>query len=81
METETEIEKMKMELALRCDFNVEDAFRIFELNGRGYLTEDDLKYGLSLIDILSTSRDIKILLKRFVLKVKECLALKSFLIW
>lgn len=45
MEAEGRIERQKIDLALRSDFNVEDAFRIFELDGRGYITEDDLKYG------------------------------------
>ena len=35
MMAESQIEDAKVSLALRPDFNCEDAFRIFELNGRG----------------------------------------------
>ena len=40
MGIEGEIEKLKIDLSLNPDFNCEDAFRIFELDGRGFL---DLK--------------------------------------
>ena len=45
MTTESQIECLKIKLALRPDFNCEDAYRIFELDGRGFLTCEDLKYG------------------------------------
>ena len=64
MNVENQIEKAKIDLALRSDFNVEDAYRIFELDGRGIVTEADLKYGLSQLDIFATSNDIKLLMKR-----------------
>jgi len=38
MDAESKLEQIKIDLALKCDFNVEDAFRIFENCGRGYLT-------------------------------------------
>lgn len=64
MSIETQIEKAKIDLSLRSDFNVEDAYRIFELDGRGIVTEADLKYGLSLLDIYASSTDIKLLMRR-----------------
>ena len=42
MMAESQIEEAKVSLALRPDFNCEDAFRIFELNGRGFINECDL---------------------------------------
>lgn len=33
------------------DFNCEDVFRIFELDGRGFLDKDDLKYDLNLLNV------------------------------
>ena len=44
---ENKIENIKINLCKISDFSVEDAFRIFEKNGRGYLDRDDIKYGLS----------------------------------
>lgn len=68
MNCETQIEKAKIDLALRSDFNVEDAYRIFELDGRGIITEADLKYGLNQLDIYASANDIKLLMKRADLK-------------
>ena len=42
MEIESQIERIKINLALNPDFNCEDAFRLFELDGRGYLDKEDL---------------------------------------
>lgn len=78
MNEESKVERMKIDLALRSDFNVEDAYRLFELNGRDYLTEDDLKYGLSLLDIFSTDQDTKILMKRFDLQGKGVMNYADF---
>ncbi len=65
---ESQIEKIKIDLALNPDFNCEDAFRIFELDGRGYLDKDDLKYGLNLIGIFPTDQELRLLMKRFDLQ-------------
>lgn len=78
MEAEGRIERQKIDLALRSDFNVEDAFRIFELDGRGYITEDDLKYGLNLLDIYATNSDIRLLMKRFDLQKEGVISFANF---
>lgn len=62
---ENEIERSKSDLVLRSDFNVEDAFRIFELDGRGYLSDLDLKYGLNALDLFPTSEEISLFIKRY----------------
>jgi hypothetical protein len=65
LSVEAEYERSKCDLVLRSDFNVEDVFRIFELDGRGYLTDLDLKFGLNSLDIFPTSEEIALLLRRF----------------
>jgi len=62
---ENEIERTKSDLVLKSDFNVEDAFRIFELEGRGYLTDLDLKYGFNSLDLYPTSEEISLFIKRY----------------
>jgi Ca2+-binding EF-hand superfamily protein len=62
---ENEIERTKSDLVLKSDFNVEDAFRIFELEGRGYLTDLDLKYGFNALDLYPTSEEISLFIKRY----------------
>lgn len=65
LEIENEIEKAKVDLTYKTDFNVEDAFRNFELDGRGYVTDVDVKYGLNALDVFATREEIGLLIKRY----------------
>ena len=78
MDAEKEIEQKKIDLALMPDFNCEDAFRIFEKNGRGYLTQDDLKYGLYLLGINVNDFIINLLFKRFDLQKQDQINFADF---
>jgi len=62
---EMEIESYKINLALKEDFNCEDFFRLFEFEGQGYITSEDLNYGLNLLNLKSNEQTIKLLMKRF----------------
>jgi hypothetical protein len=68
MQVESEIERIKIDLACNPEFNCEDAFRLFELEGRGFLDKEDLKYGLNLLDINPSDQEVRLLMKRFDLK-------------
>ena len=57
---ERQIEKIKTDLSLNPYFNREGAFRLFELDGRGYIDKDDLKYWLNLIGIFPTDYEFDI---------------------
>ena len=78
MRHESEIEDAKVDLAMRCDFNCEDAFRIFELNGRGYLTPEDIRYGLNLLDIYPTDTDINLIMKKYDVLKQGVLTYQTF---
>lgn len=43
---ERDIESAKIDLALKSDFNLIDAFRLFDMNANGYITQQDLVDGL-----------------------------------
>ena len=58
MVAESQIEAAKVSLALNPDFNCEDAFRIFELNGKGFINQCDLKCGLNLIGVFPTDHEV-----------------------
>ncbi len=68
MNVESQIENAKINLALNPDFNCEDAFRLFECNGRGFLDQNDLKCGLNLIGVCPTDQEVRLLMKRFDLQ-------------
>lgn len=68
LDMENEIEKAKCDLVIKSDFNPEDAFGIFEMDRRGYLSDLDVKYGLNTLDVYPTQEEINLLLKRFDLR-------------
>ena len=78
LEEESKIEKMKIELCKNKDFNVEDVFRLFEKNGRGFLDQDDLKYGFGVLNVYPNEFDMKIFFKRFDLQRKGFITYADF---
>lgn len=64
---EREVESAKIELALKSDFNIVDAFKMMDQRGMGAFSQADLKegleQGLSFIDF--TSDDVYLLFRRF----------------
>lgn len=65
LDLENQLERAKCDNIIKADFNVEDAFIIFEVDRRGYLSDLDLKYGLNSLDIFPTQDEINLLVKRF----------------
>jgi Ca2+-binding EF-hand superfamily protein len=78
MEVESRIEDMKIDLARREDFNFEDLFRMFEVDGKGYIEPEDLKEGLKLLGLNPSNNDIKLLMKRFDLNQQGLLSYTDF---
>ena len=62
---ETEIESLKVDLAIKPDFNCEDFFRLFEYEGEGYISPEDLNYGLNKLNLKTNEYIINLLMKRF----------------
>ena len=75
---ESEIELVKIDLSMNQDFNCEDAFRMFELDGRDFLDKEDLKYGLNLLGIYPTDHELRLLIKRFDLQKQGVIAYADF---
>lgn len=65
LELENQVEKAKCDVIIKSDFNTEDAFGIFEIDRRGYITDLDVKYGLNSLDIFPTHDEIALLIKRY----------------
>ena len=78
LESEREIEKAKSELALRSDFNIEDAFRIFESNDLGYITENDLIYGFNALSLNIPAQNIKLFMSKYDLINEGVLSFNNF---
>jgi len=65
IECENEIENAKNNLIINEDFNAEDAFKLFELNGKGFLTTLDLKCGMHSLEIYPSNEEISLLVRRY----------------
>ena len=78
MVAESEIERIKVNLALRPDFNCEDCFRIFEVDGKEKLENEDIKIGLKLLGVFYTDFEIKLFFKRFDLKKRGYINYSDF---
>ena len=65
MNCELQIEKAKIELSKRADFNIDDVFRFFEPKHFEYITESDLKLCLAKLKIITTDEEIKLLLMKY----------------
>ena len=78
LEEENKIEKMKIELCKIKDFNVEDTFRLFEKDGRGFLDLEDLKYGFGVLNVYPNEFDMKIFMKRFDFQRKGFISYADF---
>jgi hypothetical protein len=62
---ENEVERLKCDLALRSDFNLPDAYRLFEVDKRGYFSDQDFKYGANFVDVFPTSEDVLYTFRRY----------------
>jgi Ca2+-binding EF-hand superfamily protein len=79
LDAEKEIEQIKINLALKQDFNVEDVYRIFRCNNKdNCIKNEDLRNGLKLLDIFTSDTDIKNLMKRFDSNKKGYLNFSEF---
>ena len=61
IKSEKEIEFARRDLMRQKDFNGEDAFRLFEIQGTGVVTRGDLIFGLKLLGIKPTEKQLTIL--------------------
>ena len=75
---EKKIENLRIQLTLRSDFNWEQIFRIFELEGRGFLAKEDLIEGFNKFGIFPNDSDINLLLKRYDLKKEGIITYTDF---
>ena len=60
-----EIESNKCDLALRVDFNLFDAFKLFDIYSKGSINSSELEEGLNTLGIYPSSKELYLLLRRF----------------
>ena len=75
---ENKIEKAKVDLSLRSDFNVEDAFKIFERENKKLISDADLIYGLNILDIYPSEKDFLLIKRRLNPRKTENIVYSDF---
>ena len=65
MRIESEVEGQKATIATKSDFNLTDAFAIFDQDHRGSVTVGDLRDGLSAIGVFPTSEELDLFVSRY----------------
>lgn len=63
--TENDIEREKTSLAMKSDFNMTDAFKIFDVNYCGHICVTELREGLAAIGVFPTSEELDLFITRY----------------
>ena len=78
IKSEREIEFARRDLMRQKDFNGEDAFRLFEVDGTGVVTKKDLNFGLKLLGIKPKKTQINIIFNKYDLNGNDFLDYDDF---
>jgi len=76
--TENEIEREKTSLALKSDFNLTDAFKIFDTNYSGDICVTELREGLAAIGVFPTSEELDLFITRYDTSGDRRLSMREF---
>ena len=76
--SEKEIEFARRDLFRQPDFNGEDAFRLFEVEGAGVITKKDLIFGLKLLGIKPTNQQIDLIFNKYDLEDNSFMRYSDF---
>jgi Ca2+-binding EF-hand superfamily protein len=62
---EQQLERAKIDLASKPDFNLMDSFRMFDIDGKGWISLVELKNGLADLGIYCTNDEAALFFKRY----------------
>lgn len=62
---EKDLENARIDLALKPDFNLMDAFKLFDWDGKGWITLPEFREGLNDLGVVSDYDTVGLLFKRY----------------
>ena len=65
LDLDKELEEIREDLAIKTDFNLMDAFRFFDSNGKGFITSSELDQTLQLLDVFADSTEIYLIMRKY----------------
>ena len=71
MRIEEKIENAKIDLALRHDFNIENIFRFFDFDNKGYITINDFERGFNKLSLYPNPLEIKVVFNKYDSNMKN----------
>ena len=75
---ENDIEREKVSLAMKADFNLTDAFKIFDVNYCGHICATELREGLAAIGVFPTSEELDLFITRYDTNGDRRLSMREF---
>lgn len=60
-----DLESTKQMLSLKTDFNIEDCYRIFDVDAKGYISLRELEEGYNLYKIYPQKAELELLMKKY----------------
>ena len=65
LDLEKRLERAKIDLSLRTDFNLIDAFRVFDTEGKGWISSEEIINGLQAFEQFVTPEEVYLYLQRY----------------
>jgi len=59
------MESLKNDLSLKSDFNLVNAFKIFDIRGKGYVSKYELEDGLKEFGVYPTSAELYLIMRKY----------------
>ena len=65
LDLERNLERAKVDLSLRTDYNLIDAFRVFDPEGKGWISGNEIKKGLVNFSVFVQDEDVSLFMMRY----------------
>jgi len=65
IDNDRDLENYKNEISLKSDFNLLDAFRFFDLKGKGYITRGEVEDGMKEFGVYPTSSELYLIMRKY----------------